>query len=131
MNYKSRFATFVVLIVFGIPVFSPLSAAQETRQARPVPPFKIIRKSGDALQMSAIRQVEAVYPEAAREAKVSGPVVVELFIDPLGNVHGHRPYPVRQCFTVQWMPRADGSGNRLVRMESRSTYAVQSPLSFN
>jgi len=86
MNYKSRFATFVVVIVFGVPVFSSLSAAQYTRQTRPVPPFKIVRKSGDALQMSAIRQVEAAYPEGAREAKVFGPVVVELFIDPLGNV---------------------------------------------
>ena len=46
----------------------------------------VIRKSGGVLQQSAIRRVTPEYPIAARAARISGPVVVELTTDPTGKV---------------------------------------------
>jgi TonB family protein len=49
-------------------------------------PPKIIRKSGGALQSSAVTRVEPVYPPLAKAARISGVVVVEVTVDEEGNV---------------------------------------------
>lgn len=54
------------------------------REELPAP--KMVRKSGDVLQNSAISRVRPVYPEAARAARVAGPVTVEVTVDEEGNV---------------------------------------------
>jgi TonB family protein len=63
----------------------PSPSAQPPRREEPPAP-KIIRRSGDVLQNSAISRVRPVYPEAARSAHVSGPVTVEVTLDEEGNV---------------------------------------------
>ncbi len=86
---KSRLAVSVAVILLS--PFALWSAqSQEAKQARPAPPFRVVRKSADKLQASAIRRVDVVYPESARENKVSGPVVVQVFVDTLGNVTSAR-----------------------------------------
>jgi TonB family protein len=49
-------------------------------------PPKIIRKSGRLFQESATRRFAPSYPEEAKEAGVSGAVVVEVTVDEQGNV---------------------------------------------
>lgn len=47
---------------------------------------KIVRKTGGVLQGAAIKRVQPKYPEAAKEARVSGTVVVEVLVDQAGVV---------------------------------------------
>jgi TonB family protein len=49
-----------------------------------------IRKPGGLLGGKAIRRVEPAYPEAAKAAQITGPVVVEIEIDKEGNVTAAR-----------------------------------------
>jgi TonB family protein len=63
----------------------PVPATQPSRREEPPAP-KMIRRSGDVLQNSAINRVRPIYPEAARSARVSGPVTVEVTVDEEGNV---------------------------------------------
>ena len=65
-------------------VFSGTLAHAGQQQTSEVP--KIIRKSGGALQASAIKRVEPSYPLLAKAAHVSGAVLVELTIDESGDV---------------------------------------------
>jgi TonB family protein len=66
------------------PVEPPPAIQPSRREETPAP--KMIRRSGDVLQNSAINRVMPVYPEAARSARVSGPVTVEVTVDEEGNV---------------------------------------------
>lgn len=50
------------------------------------PQPKIIRKSGGALQESAIKRIEPIYPPLAKAARISGSVVVEVTIDEQGGI---------------------------------------------
>ncbi|HEX8183247.1 MAG TPA: TonB family protein, partial [Blastocatellia bacterium] len=62
----------------------PPLAAQPKREESAAP--KLIRRSGDVLQNSAISRVSPVYPEAAKSARIAGPVTVEVTVDEEGNV---------------------------------------------
>jgi len=64
----------------------------------PEPPVKaeapaprVIRRSGDVLQNTAVIRPRPTYPKAAREAKIKGSVTVELTIDEEGSVVAARP----------------------------------------
>jgi protein TonB len=83
-------------VKYGIPdaiAVAPPPPAAETRKTEPDPPQKtqtIVRKVSTVLQGSATRRVHPVYPILARNARVSGQVVVEVTIDEDGNVIGAR-----------------------------------------
>ncbi len=62
--------------------FSLPSSSEETS--------RMIRKSGGVLQGSAIKRVQPSYPQAAKEAGVSGAVIVEVVIDEAGFVTSAR-----------------------------------------
>ena len=75
---------------------------QERQSVRPAPvpeqPVKaeapaprVIRRSGDVLQNTAVIRPRPIYPKAAREAKIRGSVTVELTIDEEGSVAAARP----------------------------------------
>lgn len=74
------------------PCFEFLFGSSSSPPPPPPPPTtkeelpKIIRKSGGVLQESATRRVTPEYPPEAKAARVSGPVLVEIFVDELGNV---------------------------------------------
>jgi len=55
------------------------------------PAPRVIRRSGDVLQNTAVIRPGPVYPKAAREAKIKGSVTVELTIDEEGSVVAARP----------------------------------------
>ncbi|HVG20938.1 MAG TPA: TonB family protein, partial [Blastocatellia bacterium] len=93
------------------PAEPPPSIQPAKREESPAP--KIIRRSGDVLQNSAISRVRPVYPEAARSARVSGPVTVEVTVDEEGNVIAARaisgPDPLKDAAVNaargwKWMP---------------------------
>jgi len=67
----------------GIPGESPNDPLQPTPLSG-LP--KVVRRSGGALQASAIRRVEPAYPMSARSAHITGSVVVEIRIDHFGAV---------------------------------------------
>ncbi|HEX8087627.1 MAG TPA: TonB family protein, partial [Blastocatellia bacterium] len=90
----------------------PSASVQPPRREEPPAP-KIIRRSGDVLQNSAISRVRPIYPEAARSAHVSGPVTVEVTLDEEGNVIAARaisgPDPLKGAAVDaargwKWMP---------------------------
>ena len=116
---RSRFVKEKSLLTLSVAVtllsVSGLSSAQsqEGKQSRPAPPFRVVRKSADELQASAMRRVDVVYPESAKQDKLSGPVVVEVFVDTLGNVSSARalsgPYALYSAATTaargwKWEP---------------------------
>jgi TonB family protein len=53
--------------------------------AKPCPPL-VVRKSGGVFQQSASKRVQPLYPQDAKEKRVSGSVVVELTTDQNGKV---------------------------------------------
>jgi periplasmic protein TonB len=55
------------------------------------PAPRVIRRSGDVLQNTAIIRPRPIYPKEAREAKIRGSVTVELTIDEEGSVVAARP----------------------------------------
>jgi TonB family protein len=63
----------------------PPPPAQPPKREEPPAP-KMIRRSGDVLQNSAISRIRPIYPEAARSAHVKGPVTVEVTVDEEGSV---------------------------------------------
>jgi len=88
-------------VVNGLPVdltdgnksIGPPPPPLNTKRAETAPPSKaqsIVRKVSTVLQGSATRRVQPVYPILARNARVSGQVVVEVTIDEEGNVIGAR-----------------------------------------
>lgn len=78
---KSRiFSVSLLIILSATP--GAVRAQADTQQKRPL----VIRKSGGALQSSAIKRVEPVYPPLAKAAGVSGLVLVELTVDEEGSV---------------------------------------------
>jgi TonB family protein len=84
----------------GVPAFThPKDCVEALLGPQPPPPPppppptegksalpKVIRKSGGVLAGEALARPEPEYPQAAVEARVSGPVVVEITIDESGNV---------------------------------------------
>jgi TonB family protein len=62
---------------------------QPAKAEAPAP--KVIRRSGDVLQNTAVIRPRPVYPKAARDAKIRGAVTVELTIDEEGSVVAARP----------------------------------------
>lgn len=62
---------------------------QPAKAEAPAP--RVIRRSGDVLQNTAIIRHRPIYPKAAREAKIKGSVTVELTIDEEGSVVAARP----------------------------------------
>lgn len=85
MRYRNWIFLALVSLAIGASLAPTTTRAQERQQEDPLPPT-IIRKSGGALQGSAIKRVEPSYPPLAKAAQVSGAVVVELTIDEEGNV---------------------------------------------
>jgi TonB family protein len=53
-------------------------------------PIGLVVDKPAVIESSAIKRIDPVYPERAREARVSGSVVIEVFIDTLGNVTSAR-----------------------------------------
>jgi TonB family protein len=81
----------ISVIVFGLCLLPTAQAQDPTPPPPPRPesssgPPKIVRKSGGVLQNSAIKRVTPEYSALAREARVSGPVVVEITVDEDGSV---------------------------------------------
>jgi protein TonB len=73
--------------------FDPPPPPPDTKKVEPVQPAKtqtIVRQVSTVLQGSATRRVQPVYPILARNARISGQVVVEVTIDEEGNVIGAR-----------------------------------------
>lgn len=68
----------------------PSPAPEQPAKTEPPAP-KVIRRSGDVLQNTAIIRPRPVYPKAAREAKIRGSVTVELTINEEGSVVSARP----------------------------------------
>ena len=66
---------------------STISAQQERGKQEPA---KVGRKTGVALQTSAVTRVEAVYPPSALAARVFGTVLVEVAVDESGSVTSAR-----------------------------------------
>ena len=90
----------------------PPPSIQQPKREEPVAP-RMIRRSGDVLQNSAISRVRPSYPEAARSARIAGPVTVEVTVDEEGNVVAARaiagPDQLRDAAVAaargwKWMP---------------------------
>jgi TonB family protein len=75
-------------IVYGNEVSPPTPppGAPPASPAEPPGTPKIVRKAGGVLQGSAVKRVNPSYPEIAKQAQVSGSVVVEIVVDEEGNV---------------------------------------------
>jgi TonB family protein len=69
----------------GIPVDVPIGAAHPAE-----PPAKTVRRSPGVMTGSAVKRVDPVYPPAAREARLTGVVAVEVTISDQGNVTSAR-----------------------------------------
>lgn len=78
---KAVFASMVIVMA----VFS-VAPAQGVAQLETPPRPKIIRKSGGALQRSAIREFHPAYPPLAKLRNISGSVVVEVTVSEEGDV---------------------------------------------
>ena len=65
----------------GIPVDVPIGATHPAE-----PPPKMVRRSPGVVTGGAIKRVDPVYPPAAREARITGVVAVEVTISDQGNV---------------------------------------------
>jgi TonB family protein len=83
---KTATLTFrVMCVMVFVPCLLSTSQAQTASQGQPEPP-KIVRKAGGVLQGSATKRVTPTYPALAKEARVSGIVVVEVTVDEEGAV---------------------------------------------
>lgn len=69
----------------GIPVDVPIGATHPAE-----PPPKTVRRSQGVVTGSAVKRVDPVYPPAAREARLTGVVAVEVTISEQGNVTSAR-----------------------------------------
>src|SRR5689334_23738843 len=81
-GYRIHFYAMVGLLL----TLLSLPAPAQTARPRPAESPKVIRKSNDALQASAVSRVEAVYPPLALTARISGTVFVEVSVDESGHV---------------------------------------------
>jgi TonB family protein len=97
----------------------PQEAAPVPEQpvAAKTPPPKVIRKSGDVLQNTAIIRPRPVYSKAARKADIKGAVTVEVTIDEEGSVVTARPISgpqqlqeaaVAAARRWKWVPEREG-----------------------
>ena len=69
----------------GLPAGVPIGASPP-----PEPPPKLVRQSPGVVLGGAIKRVDPVYPGAARDARQSGTVAVEVMINEQGNVTSAR-----------------------------------------
>src|SRR5207247_626115 len=69
----------------GIPVDVPIGATHPAE-----PPPKTVRRSPGVVTGSAVKRVDPVYPPAAREARLTGVVAVEVTVSEQGNVTSAR-----------------------------------------
>jgi protein TonB len=69
----------------GVPVDVPIGATHPAE-----PPPKTVRRSPGVVTGSAVKKVDPVYPPAAREARQTGVVAVEVTISEQGNVTSAR-----------------------------------------
>jgi len=83
LQIRSTFYAALMVILFTI---TPATAQDKQAPERQPGPPRIIRKSGDALNQSAIKRVEPVYPTRALAEGISGPVLIEITTDEDGNV---------------------------------------------
>ena len=90
-----KIATLTFKAIFVVVFALSLSSIARGQEPTPTPPPrvegnseppKIIRKSGGVLQNSATKRVTPEYPALAREARISGHVVVEITVDEEGAV---------------------------------------------
>ena len=91
-------------------------APEQPIEARRLPP-RVIRKSGDVLQNTAIIRPKPVYSKAARKADIKGAVTVEVTIDEEGSVVTARPISgpeklqdaaVAAARRWKWVPEKEG-----------------------
>ena len=80
----------------GVPSSVPVAATQPGE-----PPPKIVRQSPGVVVGGAVKRVEPSYPPAARTARLTGAVTVEVTINEQGNVASARatsgPLPLREA----------------------------------
>jgi len=69
----------------GIPVDVPIGATHPAE-----PPPKMVRRSPGVVTGSAVKRVDPVYPPAARDARLTGVVAVEVTVSEQGNVTSAR-----------------------------------------
>jgi protein TonB len=72
-------------IPLGVPADVPIGPTHPAE-----PPPKIVRRSQGVVLGSAVKRVDPMYPSAAKEARQSGVVVVEVTISEQGNVTSTR-----------------------------------------
>ena len=85
--YESQVITYREIKLYTSKLARPEDTADSIDGVKLVPcPPMVIRKSGRVLQDSAIKHVVPRYPSAARDAGISGAVVVEVTVNEAGKV---------------------------------------------
>ncbi len=77
-------------IVFGLCILSTSQAQTATQQQGGPPITGTVRRAGGVLQASATKRVTPEYPDLAKEARVTGSVVVEVTVSEEGTVESAR-----------------------------------------
>ena len=92
----------------------------------------LIRKSGGALQGTALKRVEPSYPQEAKSARISGSVVVEVMVSEDGKVEAARAvsgHPLLKTAAVeaaqQWEFAPTKLEGRAVRVIGTLTFNFQ------
>jgi protein TonB len=103
-----------------------LSLPESGALPEPPPPNQIPRKSSEVIAGRILRRVEPEYPTVAKQARITGTVVVEISVDEQGNVSSARaqsgPQPLRAASlaaALRWKFQPSTLNGRPVRSISR------------
>ena len=78
MKLPLRLASILVLVLSGLEISATLVAGtQDIRQAAVRPMREPIRVGGNVQESKLVSKVNPVFPEAAKEARVSGAVILQ------------------------------------------------------